>query len=126
MNCGADHHNLVRGDADNDALNHIACLMPTLDAVMRGGGRLNDTGLPPRWGPGRHGPGDNAFDYFLDPFGSAIEYPAEVEQIDDRRHLGSPTDWAWPPGRNDPWRIGTAPTDALKQAQRHVLFAATP
>jgi catechol 2,3-dioxygenase-like lactoylglutathione lyase family enzyme len=123
MNCSADHHSIALGDTDNDALNHIAFLMPTLDAVMRGGGRLRDAGLPPQWGPGRHGPGDNAFNYFVDPFGVVIEYTAEVEQIDDSYRPGSPEDWTWPPGRIDQWGIGAAPTDHLKQAQRAVLFA---
>jgi catechol 2,3-dioxygenase-like lactoylglutathione lyase family enzyme len=123
MNCNADHHSIALGDTDNDALNHIAFLMPTLDAVMRGGGRLKDAGLPPQWGPGRHGPGDNAFNYFVDPFGIVIEYTAEVEQIDDSYRPGSPGDWTWPPGRIDQWGIGTAPTDHLKQAQRAVFFA---
>ncbi len=125
MNCNADHHSLALGDTDNDALNHVAFLMPTLDAVMRGGGRLKDAGLPPQWGPGRHGPGDNAFNYFVDPFGIVIEYTAEIEQIDDNYRPGIPTDWTWPPGRIDQWGIGTAPTDHLKQAQRAVLFAPT-
>jgi catechol 2,3-dioxygenase-like lactoylglutathione lyase family enzyme len=124
MNCNVDHHSIALGDTDNDALNHIAFLMPTLDAVMRGGGRLKDAGLPPQWGPGRHGPGDNAFNYFVDPFGIVIEYTAEVEQIDDTYRPGSPSDWTWPPGRIDQWGIGTPPTDYLKQAQRRVLFAA--
>lgn len=126
MNCDADHHSLALGDTDNDALNHIAFLMPTLDAVMRGGGRLKDEGLPPQWGPGRHGPGDNAFNYFVDPFGIVIEYTAEVEQIDDSYRPGGPADWTWPPGRIDQWGIGIAPTDQLKQAQRRVLFAPHP
>jgi catechol 2,3-dioxygenase len=125
MNCDTDHHTLALGDTDNHALNHIAFVMPTLDAVMRGGGRLKDAGLPPQWGPGRHGPGDNAFNYFVDPFGIVIEYTAEVEQIDDTHRAGSPSDWTWPPGRIDQWGIGTAPTDHLKQAQRRVLFAPT-
>ncbi len=122
MNCNADHHSIALGDTDNDALNHIAFLMPTLDAVMRGGGRLKDAGLPPQWGPGRHGPGDNAFNYFVDPFGIVIEYTAEVQRIDDSYRPGAPSDWTWPPGRIDQWGIGTAPTDQLKQAQRRVLF----
>jgi catechol 2,3-dioxygenase-like lactoylglutathione lyase family enzyme len=126
MNCDADHHTIALGDTDNDALNHVAFLMPTLDAVMRGGGRLKDAGLPPQWGPGRHGPGDNAFNYFVDPFGIVIEYTAEVEQIDDSYPPGSPGDWTWPPGRIDQWGIGAAPTDHLKQAQRRVLFAPGP
>lgn len=125
MNCDADHHSIALGDTDNDALNHIAFLMPTLDAVMRGGGRLRDAGLPPQWGPGRHGPGDNAFNYFVDPFGIVIEYTAEVEQIDDSYQPGQPSDWTWPPGRIDQWGIGQMPTDHLKQAQRRVLFAAS-
>ena len=123
MNCDADHHSIALGDTDNDALNHIAFLMPTLDAVMRGGGRLKDAGLPPQWGPGRHGPGDNAFNYFVDPFGIVIEYTAEVEQIDDNYQAGAPTDWTWPAGRIDQWGIGQMPTDQLRQAQRRVLFS---
>ena len=123
MNCDVDHHSLALGDTDNDALNHIAFVMPTLDAVMRGGGRLKDVGLPPQWGPGRHGPGDNAFNYFIDPFGIVIEYTAEVEQIDDSYRAGQPSDWTWPPGRIDQWGIGQSPTDQLKQAQRAVFFS---
>ena len=124
MNCDIDHHTLALGDTDNDALNHVAFLMPTLDAVMRGGGRLKDAGLPPQWGPGRHGPGDNAFNYFVDPFGIVIEYTAEVEAIDDTYRPGGPSDWTWPPGRIDQWGIGQMPTEHLKQAQRRVCFAA--
>ena len=123
MNCNLDHHSVALGDTDNDALSHVAFLMPTLDAVMRGGGRLRDAGLPPQWGPGRHGPGDNIFNYFVDPFGIVIEYTAEVEQIDDSYRVGCPGDWTWPPGRFDQWGIGIAPTEQLKQAQRRVLFA---
>ena len=124
LNCNDDHHSVALGDTDNDALNHIAFLMPTLDAVMRGGGRLKDAGLPAQWGPGRHGPGDNAFNYFVDPFGIVIEYTAEVEQVDDSYRPGAPDDWRWPPGRIDQWGIGVAPTEQLKSAQRRVLFAA--
>jgi catechol 2,3-dioxygenase len=122
MNCDNDHHSIALGDTDNDALNHVAFLMPTLDAVMRGGGRLKDKGLPPQWGPGRHGPGHNAFNYFVDPFGIVIEYTAEVEQIDETYRVGRPEDWTWPPGRIDQWGIGQMPTDHLKQAQRRVFF----
>ena len=123
MNCDSDHHSIAIGDTDNDALNHVAFVMPTLDAVMRGGGRMRDAGHGIEWGPGRHGPGDNAFNYFLDPFGIVIEYTAEVEQIDDSYRAGSPADWTWPPGRVDQWGISAPPTARLKAAQRTVLFA---
>jgi len=126
MNCDADHHSLALGDTDNNALNHIAFVMPTLDAVMRGGGRMKDHGHAIHWGPGRHGPGDNAFNYFIDPFGIVIEYTAEIEQIDDSYRAGAPTDWTWPPGRIDQWGVGTSPTPELKAAQRAVFFTPHP
>jgi catechol 2,3-dioxygenase len=122
MNCDNDHHTIALGDTDNDALNHIAFLMPTLDSVMRGGGRMKDSGHEIHWGPGRHGPGDNAFNYFVDPFGIVIEYTAEVEQIDETYQPGGPTDWTWPPGRIDQWGIAISPTQQLKAAQRAVFF----
>jgi catechol 2,3-dioxygenase len=125
MNCDCDHHSIAIGDTDNDALNHIAFVMPTLDAVMRGGGRMKDAGHDIEWGPGRHGPGDNAFAYFIDPFGIVIEYTAEVEQVDDGYRPRGPSDWTWPPGRVDQWGISAPPSARLKQAQRAVRFAAT-
>jgi catechol 2,3-dioxygenase len=125
MNCDRDHHSLAISDADNDALNHIAFVMPSIDAVMRGGGRLRDAGHAIEWGPGRHGPGDNVFNYFIDPFGIVIEYTAEVEQIDDAYQPGMPSAWTWPPGRTDQWGISAPPSPRLKEAQRAVLFATT-
>ena len=52
--------------------------MPDIDSVMRGGGRMKDAGFAIEWGPGRHGPGDNAFNYFVGPFGEVIEYTASI------------------------------------------------
>ncbi|MDM0034326.1 VOC family protein [Variovorax sp. J22P271] len=122
MNCNSDHHTLAVGVSDNDALNHIAFLMPDGDAVMRGGGRMKDAGFPIQWGPGRHGPGNNLFNYFIDPFGVVIEYTAEVEQVDERYQPRGPEDWKWPPGRVDQWGISAPPGPTLKEAQRRVLF----
>ncbi len=122
MNFDRDHHTIALGDTDNDALNHIAFLMPAIDDVMRGGGRMRDAGFPIAWGPGRHGPGDNVFNYFIGPFGEVIEYTTEVEQIDDSYRAGGPGDWTWPPGRVDQWGIAP-PVAELKAAQRSVFFA---
>lgn len=126
MNCNADHHSIALGDADADSLNHIAFLMPDLDAAMRGGGRMKDAGYPIEWGPGRHGPGNNAFNYFVGPFDVVIEYTADVQQIDDSYRAGSPDDWKWPPGRVDQWGISQPPSPRLKQAQKSVFFTPTP
>ena len=122
MRCNSDHHSIALGDTDNDALNHIAFLMPDVDSVMRGGGRMRDAGYSIEWGPGRHGPGDNAFNYFIGPFGVVIEYTAEVEQIDDTYKAGQPSDWTWAPGRVDQWGISAPPSPKLKEAQKGVFF----
>ncbi|MDM0028370.1 VOC family protein [Variovorax saccharolyticus] len=125
MNCNRDHHTLAIGVSDNDALNHIAFLMPNLDSVMRGGGRMKDAGFPIQWGPGRHGPGNNLFNYFIDPFGVVIEYTADVEQIDEAYQSRGPAEWKWPLGRVDQWGISPPPAAILKDAQRRVLFVPT-
>ena len=123
LRCNADHHNIALADADNDCLNHIAFIMPGLDDVMRGGGRMKDAGHAIQWGPGRHGPGNNLFNYFLGPDDFVIEYTAEVSQVDDSYRTGMPEDWKWPPGRVDHWGIGAPPTAELKAAQRKISFA---
>ncbi len=122
MRCNSDHHSIALGDTDNDALNHIAFLMPDVESVMRGGGRMRDAGYGIEWGPGRHGPGDNAFNYFIGPFDVVIEYTAEVEQIDDSYQVGQPGDWTWPPGRVDQWGISAPPSPRLKEAQKAIVF----
>jgi catechol 2,3-dioxygenase len=96
--------------------------MPDLESVMRGGGRMRDAGHPIEWGPGRHGPGDNAFNYFIDPNGVAIEYTAEVQQVDDTYQARGPEDWKWPPGRVDHWGISAPPSARLKEVQKQIRF----
>jgi catechol 2,3-dioxygenase-like lactoylglutathione lyase family enzyme len=126
MNCDRDHHTIAIGISDNDALNHIAFLMPDFESVMRGGGRMRDAGFPIQWGPGRHGPGNNLFNYFIDPFGVVIEYTADVEQIDESYESHGPDYWKWPPGRVDQWGISAPPSATLKEAQKRVFFAPNP
>ena len=125
MRCNNDHHSIALGDTDNDALNHIAFLMTDVDSVMRGGGRMRDAGFGIEWGPGRHGPGHNAFHYFVGPFDEVIEYTAEVQQIDDSYQTGQPSDWTWPPGRVDQWGISAPPSAKLKDAQKAVFFVSS-
>ena len=117
-----DHHSVALADADNDCLNHIAFVMPDLESVMRGGGRMKDAGYGIEWGPGRHGPGDNSFNYFVGPAGFVIEYTADIEQVDDSYVARGPQDWAWPPGRVDQWGISAPPSVRLKKAQRQISF----
>lgn len=74
IRCDSTHHSLAYVRTGVSALHHMAFEMQDLDAVMRGVGRLKDAGLEPVWGPGRHGPGNNVFAYYVAPFGAVIEY----------------------------------------------------
>jgi catechol 2,3-dioxygenase len=122
MRCCSDHHSIALADASANTLNHIAFVMPDLDAVMRGAGRMKDAGYPIEWGVGRHGPGDNVFAYFVGPDDFVIEYTAEVLQVDDSYQARMPQDWAWPPGRFDQWGVSQPPSDRIKQAQKRIQF----
>jgi catechol 2,3-dioxygenase len=122
MRCGSDHHSIALADASDNTLNHIAFVMPDLDAVMRGAGRMSDAGYPIEWGVGRHGPGNNVFAYFIGPDDFVIEYTADVLQIDDSYRAGRPEDWTWPPGRFDQWGVSRPPSDRIKQAQKTIRF----
>jgi catechol 2,3-dioxygenase len=122
MRCNSDHHSIALADSDANTLNHIAFVMPDLDAVMRGAGRMSDAGWPIEWGVGRHGPGNNVFSYFVGPDDFVIEYTSDVLQVDDSYRVGSPSDWTWPPGRFDQWGVSKPPSDRIKVAQKKIRF----
>jgi catechol 2,3-dioxygenase len=122
LSCNSDHHSMVLGFTGGATLNHIAFEMPDIDAVMRGAGRMRDDGRGIEWGPGRHGPGNNVFCYFLGPEDMPIEYTAEMQQV-DASHRPKPTaEWKWPPGRLDHWGISAHPSERIEAAGLNYLF----
>lgn len=119
LSCNADHHSMVLGFTGGPTLNHIAFEMPDLDSVMRGAGRMRDDGRGIEWGPGRHGPGNNVFCYFLGPQDLPIEYTAEMQQIDEGYRPQPLAHWKWPPGRLDHWGISAHPSERIEEAGLH-------
>ncbi|HWE72134.1 MAG TPA: VOC family protein [Stellaceae bacterium] len=122
VNLSSDHHSVAIVKGSGPTLHHVAFEMPSIEAVMRGGGRLKDAGHPIEWGVGRHGPGNNVFAYFIGPEEMVIEYTAEVEQVDDKYKVGGPDEWTWKPGRNDQWGINPGPSKRMQDAH-NVRFA---
>jgi catechol 2,3-dioxygenase-like lactoylglutathione lyase family enzyme len=122
LSCNADHHSMVLGFAGGPTLNHIAFEMPDLESVMRGAGRMRDDGRGIEWGPGRHGPGNNVFCYFLGPEDMPVELTAEMQQIDGTHRARTPEQWTWPPGRLDYWGISAAPSERMEQAGLAIGF----
>ena len=123
LRCNRTHHAVAYVNSDISSLNHIAFEMRDLDAVMNGIGRLREAGYGCTWGPGRHGPGNNVFGYFVAPFGPVIEYTAEIEEVGDDYRVGSPEDWKWPPGRTDHWGISMRDNARMHAAERSVPWA---
>lgn len=123
LRCNSDHHAVVLADSGLDGLNHVAFMMPDWESVMLGAGRMIDQGFPIGWGVGRHGPGNNVFAYFVDPFGFVIEYTAEVLEVDDTYEPHGPEYWVWPPGRTDHWGIAPPKPEYVKKAQLAIRFA---
>ncbi len=116
LGCNADHHSLAIARADDAGLNHVAYDVDSIDAVMRGAGRLKRNGYPLQWGVGRHGPGANVFSYYLDPDAFPIEYTAEMQQVDDTYEPGSPAKWERPAPFWDAWEIAEPPTLRFREA----------
>ncbi len=116
LRCDDLHHVVAYADSKQTTLNHIAFEMRDTDAVLRGMGRLKDAGFPSVWGPGRHGPGNNTFAYFVAPFGACVEYTAEIQRVDDDYKTGTPESWQWPPGRTDHWGIASRDNGKLAES----------
>ena len=105
LRVGAEHHVLAITRAPHSSFNHIAFDMRGLEEYLRGTGRLMRHGIRPVWGPGRHGPGDNTFSYFVDPNGNVAEYTSELQRFDlDDSYCGG----VWRPSAedNDQWGTG--------------------
>ena len=118
VRCNRTHHCIAYARAEVSSLHHIAFEMADIDGVMRGIGRMRDAGFPPVWGPGRHGPGNNVFGYFVGPHGGVIEYTAEVGEVGDDYKVGGPEDWKWPAGRTDQWGVSSKDNERIAKAEQ--------
>ncbi|KHL15235.1 catechol-2,3-dioxygenase [Mumia flava] len=108
-----DHHVVAFNQAEWTAPNHVAYEVASLDAWMRSIGRLKVAGHEVSWGPGRHGPGDNAFAYYVDPAGLVPEMTAEVLQIDDDTWM--PRVWPRTPELSDLFRTAGPPSPFIRE-----------
>jgi len=113
LRCDTEHHAIALVRGAYASVNHVAFEMPTIDEFMRGIGRMKTKGHVPTWGPGRHGPGNNPFAYFVSPSGFVIEFTSEVQQIDEATHEARVWDRA-NPEHMDRWMTAGPPTPAQR------------
>lgn len=120
LRCNSAHHRLAILPGP-PCLNHVAYDMLGIDEMMRGIGRLRKRGTDIRWGPGRHTAGNNTFSYFCTPNGFAVEYTAELEEVDFDNHVDKVHEPA--PLVMDQWGIGVGgPQTMPKPAPDPCLF----
>ena len=114
MRSGAQHHIIGFGRGPHASLNHVSFEMRGIEEYMRGSGRLMRAGHSPLWGPGRHGPGDNTFSYFLDPNRNIVEYTTALEMVDED-HV--PRTFGMAPESQDQWGTAGTITETMMKAQ---------
>jgi catechol 2,3-dioxygenase-like lactoylglutathione lyase family enzyme len=127
LRCSSDHHSIAVFRNKGPSLNHVAYEMPNIDGLMRGAGRMKESGFNIDWGVGRHGPGNNVFSYFIEPNGFVTEYTAEVEQLNDADHVPqSPEYWHKVAPIPDRWGVAGPPGPTMRKAMAGDLSGSTP
>ena len=117
LRCNPEHHSIAFNAAPHPAYNHTSWTMGSIDELFRAQGRVRAFGSPLMWGTGRHGPGAQVFNYFVEPSGYVVEYIADGETIDDEA--------AWEPhvhGRTpetmDIWNTAGPPSPEIRTAMQ--------
>lgn len=113
LRCNSAHHRVAILPGP-PCLNHVAYDMTNVDGMLRGVSRLKQQDIDVRWGPGRHTAGDNTFSYFVTPGGFAVEYTAELEEVDFDTHQAKVHEPA--PRVMDQWGIGIGGPQAMPHA----------
>lgn len=78
---GSDHHIVAVAKSAGLGIQHVGFEVENADEAAMGGRQMADKGYITTWGPGRHGPGSNAFFYLRDPWSSMVEYFADMDYI---------------------------------------------
>ncbi|MDO9413890.1 MAG: VOC family protein [Pseudolabrys sp.] len=97
LRAGDNRHHTVGLLKGKTGMHHISWEFAGFSEFRRLGDLLDTMGRRIVWGPGRHGPGDNLFSYYVDAGGFLFECTAEMEIIDD---LGFQPRPAVDPGEN--------------------------
>lgn len=112
LRCNDRHHSVAFNQAEWTSVNHIAYDFRDTDAFFQRIGVLRHLGFAPIWGPGRHGPGNNAFAYFGDPVGYVPEVTTGLIGIEESNWV--PRVWQRVPEQSDLWGTAGPPSDEAR------------
>ena len=88
LRCGSEHHSLAIFRAPRKRLDHLCFDVADWLHIRDWADAFAKQHITLRWGPGRHGPGDNLFFFVNDPDGNWLEFSAELETVDGPREIG--------------------------------------
>jgi catechol-2,3-dioxygenase len=78
-----DHHCFGLIPSTHRGFQHASFKVNGIDDIGLGAWRMRNAGYKETFGPGRHALASNLFHYFRDPWGSWIEYYADMDRISD-------------------------------------------
>jgi catechol-2,3-dioxygenase len=79
-----DHHCFGLIPSTHRGFQHASFKVSGIDDIGFGAWRMRSAGYKESFGPGRHALASNFFHYFRDPWGSWIEYYADMDRISDK------------------------------------------
>ncbi len=91
MRSDHEHHSLAVFQAAKNRLDHHCYEAGDWNLIRDWGDRFAERHVPVKWGPGRHGPGNNLFLFINDPDENWVEISAELEIVNETRPVGN-----WP------------------------------
>ncbi len=104
LRCNREHHTVAIVDSDDPGrLDHYAFELGGWGDFKTWCDELAARNVPVRWGPGRHGPGNNLFLFFDDSAGFHVELSSEMERYYDERAAYTPRVWEVGPQTTDLW-----------------------
>jgi catechol-2,3-dioxygenase len=103
MRCSHEHHSLAVFAASECRLDHHCYEAGDWGLIRDWADHFSDGHVPLKWGPGRHGPGNNLFLFIHDVDGNWVEVSAELEHVEADRSAG-----VWPHEERtlNSWGIG--------------------
>jgi catechol 2,3-dioxygenase-like lactoylglutathione lyase family enzyme len=115
LRCDRDHHALAFNRAPHASYNHTSWQMRSIDDLFRAQGRIRAAGTPLAWGTGRHAPGKQVFNYFVEPSGFVVETIADGEMISDEA-AWVPQTYGRTPEAMDLWNTSGPPSAEVRAA----------
>jgi catechol 2,3-dioxygenase-like lactoylglutathione lyase family enzyme len=88
MRSDREHHSLAVFQAAKNRLDHHCYEAGDWNLIRDWGDRFAERHVPVKWGPGRHGPGNNLFLFINDPDDNWVEISAELEIVSETRPVG--------------------------------------